>query len=444
MTEARARRDAALDALLAVDTRAAYAALAVNAALKRRRLTARAGAYVTEVVFGTLRQRGTIDWMLAQCSDRPLESLHPTVRNVLRLATYEICFMRTVPGPVACHEAVNLVKRRKQPRAAGFVNAICRAVLRRHEADDWSWPSPEDDPVTALSVLTSHPRWLVARWIERFGVEETKRLCEANNDTPPLHIRANTLKTTRGDLARMLADDGVDAQPGRWAPEALHVRGLGRLTDNAAFQAGLFAVQDEGAQLVAHALAPEPGQRIIDLCAAPGGKTTHLAQLMDNQGQVIAIDIHKHKLGLIEENAARLGVNIVETVAGDGRRMPGRLQPAHGVVVDAPCSGLGVLRRRPDLRWQQRPESLAPLTRQQRELLEAAAELTLPGGVVVYSTCSTEPEETTAIVERFLADRGDFELEAPPLPAAVGDGGYLFPHRHDTDGFFIARLRRVR
>lgn len=442
MRDVRSRRDAALDALLAVDTRAAYAALAVDAALKKHRAGPRARAYVTEVVYGTLRWRGTIDWMIDQCSRRPVASLHPVVRNILRLAVYEIRFMRTVPGPVACHEAVALAKRRRQRPASGFVNAVCRAVLRRHEAEDWPWPSMDDDPVLALSVLTSHPRWLVAGWVERFGVEETRRLCEANNEPPPLHVRTNTLRVERGELARLLRADGADVAEGKWAPEALHVRGLGRLTDNAAFQAGLFAVQDEGAQLVARALSPSPGQRIIDLCAAPGGKTTHLAQLMDNEGRIVAVDVHENKLGLVRQSAERLGIDIIETVVGDGREMPKRLAPADGVLVDAPCSGLGVLRRRPDLRWQQREDALVPLARQQQQLLDAAAELTVPGGVIVYSTCSTEPEETTAVITQFLAEHDDFSPESPPEPSPAGDGGFVFPHLHGTDGFFIARLRR--
>lgn len=443
MTDLRSRREAALDALLAVDTREAYAALAVDAALRRRRLAVPARGYVTEAVYGTLRRRGTIDWMLGQCSDRPLESLHPAVRNALRLAVYEMCFMRTVPGPVACHEAVALTKRRGPREAAGFVNAVCRTVLRRHQADEWAWPSVAEDPVAALSVLTSHPEWLVRRWVERFGVDEARALCEANNDTPPLHLRTNTLKIERRRLAAMLQAGGADVVLGRWAPEALHVTGLGRVADNAAFQAGLFAVQDEGAQLVSHALEPRPGQRVIDLCAAPGGKTTHLAQLMDNQGIIVAVDVHENKLALVRESAARLGVRIIDTVAGDGREMPGRSAPADRVLVDAPCTGLGVVRRRPDLRWRPREEALADLARQQEELLAAAAALTVPGGLIVYSTCSTEPEETVDVVARFLAVHREFAAEPPPPGTCkAGAGGYLFPHRHGTDGFFVARLRR--
>lgn len=443
MSELLTRREAALDALLAVDTRAAYAAQAVDAALNRRRLAARARAYVTETVYGTLRRRGTIDWMLGLCSRRPVESLHPVVRNALRLAVYETCWLDTVPGPVACHEAVELVKRRGQGRAAGFVNAVCRAVLRRQEAGDWPWPSADEDPVEALAVVTSHPRWLVRRWVERFGIEEAKALCEANNETPPLHIRTNTLKIQRGALAEMLEAAGAEVALGPLAPEALHVRGLGSVPESPAFRAGLFTVQDEGAQLVSRALAPEPGQRVIDLCAAPGGKTTHLAELMQNQGEIVAVDVHENKLKLVRENAARLGIGIIETVAGDGRAMPARLAPAHRVLVDAPCTGLGVVRRRPDLRWRPREEALEPLSRRQEELLAAAAELTLPGGVIVYSTCTIEPEETVDVVRRFLERHPAFTADPAPAAAVPADvGGFLYPHRHGTDGFFIARLRR--
>lgn len=444
MHEARRRRDAVLDALIAVDTRNAFAALALNVTLTRRRLDGAGRAYATEVVYGTLRWRGTIDWMISQCSRRPPDDLDPVVRNILRMAVYEIRFMRTVPGPIACHEAVALAKRRRQHGAAGFVNAVCRAILHTEETNGWPWPSLEADPAAALAVLTSHPPWLVARWIDRFGVDEARALCEANNMTPPLHVRTNTRQLQRDELAAALRADGADVAFGSLAPEALHVRGLGRPGDNAAFRAGAFTVQDEGAQLVAPALSPLPGQRIIDLCAAPGGKTTHIAELMRDQGELIAVDVHENKLGLVRDNARRLRLGIIEIVPGDGRTMPGRLAPADGVLLDAPCSGLGVLRRRPDLRWRPREAALRPLAEQQGELLKAAAALTRPGGIIVYSTCSIEPEETTAVVEAFLANDARFEPEPPPKACVVASvGGYLFPHQHATDGFFIARLRRA-
>lgn len=443
MNDARRQRDAALDALVAVDTRNAYAALALDAALLRHRLGGRARAYATEVVYGTLRWRGTIDWMVARCSRRPPDRLDPAVRNILRMAAYELRFMHTVPGPVACHEAVALAKRRRRHNASGFVNAVCRAMLRLEDSDSWPWPSVESDPVAALAVLTSHPEWLVSRWIQRFGVDEARALCEANNVTPPLHVRTNTLRMRRDELAQALRTDGAEVAEGLLAPDALHVRGLGRPADNASFRAGAFTVQDEGAQLVAPALTPLPGQRIIDLCAAPGGKTTHISELMRDEGQVIAVDVHENKLNLVRESAGRLGIGIIETVVGDGRAMPGRLAPADAVLVDAPCSGLGVLRRRPDLRWRPREAALRPLAEQQRQLLGAAAALTRPGGVIVYSTCSTEPEETTAVVKQFLATHPQIVPESPPEACIAADvGGYLFPHHHGTDGFFIARLRR--
>ncbi|MFO7310469.1 MAG: 16S rRNA (cytosine(967)-C(5))-methyltransferase RsmB [Bacillota bacterium] len=438
-------RQAAVDILTAIEERAAFAGLALDAHLERIQLPAPARGYVTEIVYGVLRWRGTLDWMLAQCSHRPIEELTPAVRNILRLAAYEVCFLDSVPAPVACHAAVELAKARFHPGVASFVNGVCRQLSRRAWSGDWPWPDVDEDPVKALAVRTSHPEWLVARWVARFGVQEARALCEANNAAPSVHVRANILKTTREALAEALAGLGAQVKPGLWAPQALHVRGMGAVRDNPAFQSGLFTVQDEGAQLVAHVLDPQPGERVIDLCAAPGGKTTHLAELMGNEGQVVAVDVHAGKLGLVQRAAARLGITIVTTVEGDGREMPGRLAPADRVLVDAPCSGLGVLRRRPDLRWRKRPEELTALAALQGELLAAAAELTRPGGTLVYSTCTTEPEETTEVVEAFLRSRADFVPEVLPLREFVPDrfGGYLYPHRHGTDGFFIARLRKI-
>ncbi|MBO8142242.1 MAG: 16S rRNA (cytosine(967)-C(5))-methyltransferase RsmB [Firmicutes bacterium] len=440
------RRRAAVEILEAVDGRQAFTGLALSAALGRKGLSAHARAYVTDAVYGVLRWRLTLDWMIGQCSRRPVDRMDPVIRNILRLAAYEIRFMDGVPGPVAVHQAVELAKDLGGPGTAGFVNGVCRAIARREEAGDWPWPDSQQAPVRALAVETSHPEWLVARWVERFGLKDARRHLESNNEVPEVHLRTNTLKTSRELLAARLREAGVYVVEGELAPEALRVRGMGRVDAQAAFQDGWFAVQDEAAQLVARALEPQPGQRIIDLCAAPGGKTTHLAQLMENRGEVVAVDVHPGKLRLVEEAAKRLGVAIVRPLAADGRELPGRLRPAARVLLDAPCSGLGVLRRRPDLRWRRRPEDIPALAALQRELLSAAAALTGPGGTVVYSTCSTEPEETTGVIARFLDDNPAFTAEDPPVPgvpAGDGPGVYLFPHLHETDGFYIARLKRI-
>lgn len=441
-----APRQAAVDILSAIEEREAYAGLALDAQLARRAVPPTARAYVTEVVYGVLRWRGTLDWMIEQCSRRPVAELDPAVRHILRVAAYEVRFLETVPAPVACHAAVELAKARFHRGVAAFVNGVCRQLARREAAGDWPWPDLQDDPVTALAVRTSHPPWLVARWTERLGVEEARQLCEANNVPPPLHLRVNALRTTREELAARLGEHGAQVQAGPWAPQSLHVRGLGRVADHPDFQAGLFTVQDEGAQLVSLVLDPQPGERVVDLCAAPGGKTTHLAELMGNRGQVVAVDVHPHKLPLVERAARRLGIDIITTVAADGRTLPGKLAPAHRVLVDAPCTGLGVVRRRPDLRWRKGPEEIGALSRLQGELLEAAGRLTAPGGVLVYSTCSTEPEETTRVVRAFLESHPEFAPSPLPLPVFVpadGFGGYLYPHRHGTDGFFVARLQKI-
>ncbi len=438
-------RQAAVDILVAIEERAAYAGLALDAELARRGGSSQVRAYITEIVYGVLRWRGTLDWMIGLCSRRSIDALDPGVRSILRVAAYEMRFLSSVPVPVAAHAAVELAKARYHPGVAAFVNGVCRQLSRRMESGDWPWPDMSEDPVGALVVKTSHPEWLVARWIERFGPGEAEALCAANNQSPALHVRANILKTTREVLRARLRELGAEVEAGGLAPQALRVKGMGSVGDNPLFREGLFTVQDEGAQLVVHVLDPQPGERVIDLCAAPGGKTTHIAELMGNRGAVVAVDVHPGKLRLVQQAAHRLGIHIITAEAGDGREMAGRLAAADRVLVDAPCSGLGVLRRRPDLRWRKSPSELAGLARLQGELLAAAATLTRPGGTLVYSTCTTEPEETTGVVQAFLAGRDDFasvELGTPFVPAD-GPGGYLYPHRHGTDGFYVARLQKM-
>lgn len=446
----RTGREAALRALHDVDVKAAYANLALDHHLSGSKLEGRERALATELAYGVTRRRATIDWAIAQVATRPLEQVDPYIRNILREAVYQILYMDRIPHSAAVDQAVELAKQYGHAGVAKFVNGVLRNLLRR--LPELAWPDEAAEPVQALAVEHSYPEWLVSQWLERFGRGEAVRLLEAGNQVPPLTVRANRLKATREQVAEALAAEGVKTTPTRHSPQGLVIEELtssSYLDRLKAMKQGLFTVQDESSMLVAAVVDPKPGWTVIDVAAAPGGKSTHLAELMENQGQVIAVDIHPHKVDLIEQNAARLGATIVQGVAMDARQigaaMPGR---ADAVLCDVPCSGLGTLARRPDARWRKSPEDIESLVPVQREILESAARALKPGGTLVYSTCTIQPAENQELVEGFVKEHPEFRFDdiwayLPPTLSREGQAsGYvqLLPHVHGTDGFFIARM----
>lgn len=444
-------RDAALRALHEIEVREAYAAQALDRALKRTRLGKPDRALATELVYGTTRRRNTVDWYLDQVANRPVAQQSVWIRNILRLTAYQLIFLDQIPAHAAIHEGVELAKRYSHAGAAGFVNGVLRNLQRRLPA--LQLPDITLDPVRHLSLRYSHPEWMISRWLQRYGVQETAALCEANNAAPPLVVRANTLKVSVEQLRERLAAEGVEAEPGVLHPQALRLQGFPSVAALKAFNEGLLTVQDESSMLPASVCGPRRGDHIIDACAGLGSKSTHLAELLENTGRVTACDIYEHKLRLLREACRRLGVTVVKPLETDARRL-GRLLPmqADAVLLDAPCSGLGVLRRRPDLRWRRGPEQFSQLAELQAELLLACAAAVKPGGVLIYSTCSIEPVENEDQVEQFLARRPDFAPEPlwPYIPSSlwhepgVDEGRLqLLPHKHQVDGFFVARLRRA-
>ncbi len=366
------------------------------------------------------------------------------------MAAYQLMILTRIPQPAAVHEAVELAKKYSHAGAAKFVNGVLRGLIQR--LDGLQLPDIEKEPVGHLALKYSHPEWIVARWLDRYGLEETARLCEADNLTPPLSIRVNLLKGDREGLQARLEAAGVEVRPGHYQEQCLYLSGTSSIAGLEGFSQGLFTVQDESSMLASQALAPLPGASILDACAGLGGKTTHLAELIKNDGQIISCDLHPHKLELLKASCARLGVTCVSPLRADARELPGLLgQRFDLVMVDAPCSGMGVLRRRPEARWRKGPEQLRELPKLQIEILRAAAACLNPGGSLVYSTCSIEPEENQEVVEAFLASAPDFALESlwPYLPVNLWrengmDHGWLqiLPHTHGLDGFFIARIRR--
>jgi len=410
----------------------------------RREFEGRDSAFILELVYGVLRHRSLLDWTLDRFSANPLGTTDIDTRNILRLGAYQLLFLDRVPASAAVNTSTELAK--EHGRKSGYVNGLLRNLQRNRN----SLPRPDfDEPARQLSVQYSHPEWLVRRWILRFGRERAEKLLTACNRPAPLVIRANILRTTRDELKQALVAEGAEVRETTYSSAGLELLSSPGLTDLTAFREGRFLVQDEAAQLVSLMLAPESGETVLDACAAPGGKATHLAELMGNQGSVVALDSDAGRMGRVAENSIRLGTTIVRPVVGDAAKY--REAVFDKMLVDAPCSGLGVLRRHPDGRWTKAEKIIAERQTVQRNILANCAALLKPGGALVYATCTTEPEENEDLIKAFIASRrGEFRIEDPrpylPPPAGplIGPEGFFrtYPDEPSLDGFFAARLVR--
>lgn len=437
-------REIALKVINDVLINEAYANIALAHEINRRQLSEQDRRFITELVYGTIKTGKTLDWLLMQFVSRSLDKVAPVIRNILRMGVYQLFFLSKVPASAACNQSVELTKKYGHAGTVKFVNGVLRNIARNKETI--KYPDKDQDPVKHIALKYFHPEWLVRRWMESLGLEACEKLCEFNNKTPALSVRTNNLKITREELIAILATQGVNAEPSQLVPEGIVCTEHPSLSQVEALAQGLFQVQDESSMLVAHVLGGRAGEFIIDACAAPGGKSTHIAALMDNQGKVLSLDIHPHKLSLIADNASRLGIDIIETAHRDATTIGKEyFQMADRVLVDAPCSGLGVLRRRPDSRWRKSPEQLQELPILQNRILNSAADCVKPGGILVYSTCTIGPEENDEVVKNFLAQRKDFSLDntGSYLPQPREDNTVqLWPHTDGVDGFYIARMCR--
>jgi 16S rRNA (cytosine967-C5)-methyltransferase len=378
--------------------------------------------------------------------------IDPPVLNVLRVAVFQLAFMDRIPASAAVNTAVEITKSAAKPWAAAFVNAVLRKAATGHASVPF--PNPETEPVRALATDGSLPLWLAERWVGRHGYPQAAELCAAVNTLPPLTVRANALKTDREALAGALRSQARAAEPTAFAPDGVRVEALQpRIPELASFRDGWFQVQDEAAQLVSLLLAPRPGEQVLDACAGRGGKTGHLAALMANRGEIIAIDNSRARLDQLETEMRRLGVGIVtarEADLADARALPDRVYER--VLLDAPCSGLGTLRRNPDIKWSAEKRNLERYHRIQATLLAQAGRLTAVGGTLVYAVCSPEPEETTDVLRAFLAGHDGFamDLDVSGLPeparSLVTAEGFLHTgtQLRYMDAFFAVRLTRTR
>ncbi|MFT9367712.1 16S rRNA (cytosine(967)-C(5))-methyltransferase RsmB [Paenibacillus polymyxa] len=450
-TRKQTAREVALDVLTGVEQEGAYSNLELNRRLQQAGLSASDVGLTTELVYGTVARRNTLDYFLNKFVQKGTAKLQPWVRSLLRMSVYQLVYLDRVPDHAVVSEAVTIAKRRGHQGISGMVNGVLRSMLR--EPDKLRIP----DDLSAeerISLEHSHPQWLVKRWIKQYGADTAEAICKANNEPPAVSVRVNTTMTSRDQLLDEMVAKGIDAVPSPVSPYGIVVRSGGNMALTSWYTDGLLSVQDESSMLVAEAVAPEPGMTVLDCCAAPGGKTAHMAELMKDRGRIVANDLHAHKHQLIREQASRLGLDAVETVTGDALDLKERYAPASfdRILLDAPCSGFGVIRRKPDLRWSKTAEDVRDITQLQHELLDSVAGLLKPGGILVYSTCTIEPDENEGQLARFLSEHPEYELAKDHSFPDVNhemDGiqkgsVQLLPQYFHSDGFYIARLRRVK
>ncbi len=413
-----------------------------------RHLTSLDRSFLTELAYGVIRWREKLDWVARQFSKIPPEKIELETFNILRLGLYQILFLSRTPASAAVNESVELAKQIRGKGGAGFVNAVLRSCIR--QKDEIRYPDITKDPALSISVTQSHPLWLVQRWLMEKGVKETLRICAFNNQISSLILRTNILRINRKDLIEKLREESLKPHPAAYSEEGILLEDPPPTSELPFLKEGLYVIQDEASQLVTYVLDPMPEERILDACAAPGGKTTHMAQKMENRGEIYALDLSRRKLHLVEELCQRLGVKIARVLEADAAAslpLPRGLL-FDRVLADVPCSGFGTLRKNPDLKWKRGEEDVRRLSEVQLAILNNLSAFLKKGGVLVYSTCTVFHEENEDVVETFLGGHPEFRLDQIEK---TGDkwrpfihNGYFktFPPKDAMDGFFVARLKK--
>jgi len=437
-------REVALLTLNACERQGGWSDGVLKKQLSQAGLDSRDAGLATQLCFGVLQNKLLLDFYLSQFSNIPLKRMEAKVVQLLRIGLYQMLFLTRVPHSAAVNSAVELTRQHcKNPRASGMVNGILRALER---SLDRLPTIPNSDKVQYLSTLYSHPSWLVEQWLSELGEEETTRRLAADNAAPPITAQVNTCRISSVALLSRLSDAEVDVQMHPWLKDCLTIRDTGDLERLDSFRDGLFYIQDPASRLAVMAAGARPGMRVLDACAAPGGKSFALSIAMEDRGELISCDLHPHKKKLMQAGAQRLGLECMQPQTADATVFRAEWENGFDLVVaDVPCSGLGVIRKKPDIRYKD-PEPLADLPRVQKGIVDNVCRYVRPGGVLLYSTCTLLERENQKIVEEFLREHSEFSLEAFALPEPVGqvEQGMLtlWPHRHDTDGFFFAKLRR--
>ena len=410
-------------------------------------------ALLQAIVFGVLRWRAKLDWIIDYFSKTRLSQIDPKVMNILRIALFQIIYLNRIPVSAAVNTSVEMAKSVTEPYVVRFVNGLLRNAAKRYQ--QVLFPDVNKNPASALAVNKSFPKWLLERWLDRFGLEETALLCDTINTIPPLTVRCNTLKTRRKTLLKRLEKDVEKVECTGYAPDgAFFFNPKKSIPKMKAFEDGLFQVQDEAAQLVTFLLNPKPGETVLDACAGLGGKTGHISQMMKNRGKLIAMDNNAKKLHRLQSEMVRLGISMVTSRTHDLNDPAGgkSIKKFDRILLDAPCSGLGVLRRNPDAKWSTLEKNLIRHAKRQTIFLDNLAYQVKPEGLLVYCVCSTEPEENESVIKGFLNKHKDFAIEKNPegLPhearSLLTGNGYLktFPHLHNMDGFFAVCMKRAK
>ena len=436
-------RETALRVLTSCRTNSAWADAALQAQVRRDGLDRKDAALCSRIVYGVLQNQLLLDFYLSTYCTQRLDHLQPPLADILRIGAYQILFLDKVPDSAAVNSSVELAKLSKRGQAAGLVNAVLRKLAR---SKDQLPPLPEGDVSRLLSIRYSHPRWLVKRLLALLGREETEALLALNNQPAAVTAQVNTCRFDTEAVREVLTAAGIQAEPDPALPDCLHLSGTGDLERLELFQAGAFYIQDPAARMAVLAAGLQPGNRVLDVCAAPGGKSFAAAIAMGGRGEILSCDLHENKLKRIREGAARLGFPCIETAAADGRNFrPEWENGFDAVLVDAPCSGLGIIRKKPDIRYK-KLDSLFAMPVIQRAILDNAARYVKPGGTLLYSTCTILPEENGEVTDSFLAEHPEFARTpfSLPLDGAETEPGQatLWPQRHGTDGFYICRMTR--
>jgi len=391
---------------------------------------------------GVIRNKLTLDYFISNISDKKLKDLSNNVLNALRLAIYELEFLKT-PDYAVLNSYVELIKR-SDIKSGAFINGVLRSFIRKRA--EITFPDIEKDPVSSISIKYSHPEWMVERWLHNYGIDDTVKICKYNNLSSKLTIRINTLKISKEKLKEFFNENNISFTDDRIVNNCLILHQKGDIKEIPGFREGYWLIQSESSSLISIVLDPKEKENILDLCAAPGGKTTHIAALMKDNGKIKAVDLSPKRLEKVKENCTRLGINSVKYEAADAREYSaGELFDR--ILIDAPCSNTGVLAKRIDARWKKTKEDIKNLAKLQLEILNNAAKLVKPEGIIVYSTCSIEPEENQEVIAKFLEENKEFKPDkiAPYLPWEISeDTGYfqILQSRQNIDGFFIARLKK--
>lgn len=438
-------RDIIFNILFEVEIKGAYSNISINRNISDD-FSYRDESFIREVVYGVIENKLYLDYVIQKFSKVKFNKINEKVKIILRMGIYQIIFMNKVPDSAACNESVKLAKKISHFGVVGFINGLLRNISRNK--NNITLPNKKENHVKYLSIKYSHPEWMVKRWIRQFGFEFTESLCAKNNERPKLVIRVNTLKLSRNELINILKEKGYDVLESKISNFGIIINNPVKITELEEYKKGFFTIQDESSMLVAEILNPKPSSLVIDLCSAPGGKATHIAQLMNNKGSVISRDIHKHKLKLIEQNSKRLDIRIIKTEMYDALKVDDNfVNKADYCLVDAPCSGLGIIRRKPDIKWNKTEEDIKEIKKIQLKILENASKYLKENGTLVYSTCTIDKEENVDVINEFLARNKNFKL----IPIKSNENNFinkfendgymeLFPNIFDTDGFFIAKL----